>query len=105
MANHSLSEAEKQAEAQKKIAKGAAWGAVAWLVGKAIVGEVEKGRREQLQGRMKELEETIRNIDNQIANYERNWLKSAWYADEISALKAKRAEYQAELSEIKKQLG
>lgn len=100
MANHSLKDAENQAETSKKIIKGAAIGTLAWLVGKAIIDD----QQEKLRQRAVELEKDINCLNKQIADYERNWLKSAWYADEISALKNKRAECQAELSKIRKQL-
>lgn len=105
MANHSLKEAEQNKEAQKKIVKGTAWGALAWMAGKAIVNGIkEEKEKEQLRNRAKELKDEINRVNDEIEAYEGKLFGSWLYSDEINSLKKERAKYQEELNEILRKL-
>ena len=101
MANYSRKDAEQQAQAGEGLTVGGILGLAALLIGGAALSSAEK---KKLKEREVELEDAIRKINAKINEYENQFLGSWLNSDEISSLKAKRAEYQAELSEIKKKL-
>ena len=95
-------DAKKDADTSTDAVVDGLIGLAALLIGGKVASDISK--KNKLKERAAELEQEIKSLNKQIAEYESNWLKSAWYADEISTLKSKRAQYQAELTNIQHQL-
>ena len=102
MADYTKKDAKKDADTSTDAVVDGLIGLAALLIGGKVASDISK--KNKLKERAAELEQEIKSLNKQIAEYESNWLKSAWYADEISTLKSKRAQYQAELTNIQHQL-
>ena len=102
MADYTKKDAQKDAETSTEAVVDGLIGLAALLIGGKVASDISK--KNKLKERAAELEKEINRINKQIADYESKLFGSLWYADEISALKSKRAQYQAELTNIQHQL-